>query len=176
MNIGKIFEQQIKKSIPDYALFYRLPDSAQSFDKNKILRFSNKSPFDYILYDSNSHLLYALELKTVKGEAISFERTEKENGEIHYNQIQSLNEWNKYDGVICGFLIEFRKIEKTFFLNIDDFNMLVKNISKKSFNNQDLEKLNINHTIIPQRKLKKYYLYDIDNFLKSELLLSQGGK
>lgn len=176
MNIGKIFERQIKKSIPGYALLCRIPDSAQSFGKNSNLRFSRKNPFDYILYDSKTHFLYALELKTVKGKSISFERTENDVGEIHYNQIQGLNEWNRYDGVICGFLIEFREIEKTFFLKIDDFNKLLQQISKKSFNNDDLEKLGINHTILPQTKTRKYFIYGIDEMLKTESLIAQGGQ
>lgn len=176
MNIGKIFERQIKKSVPDYALLCRLPDSAQSFGGSNNLRFSRKNPFDYILYDSKTHLLYALELKTVKGKSISFERTENDVGEIHYNQIQGLNEWNRYDGVICGFLIEFREIEKTFFLKIDDFNKLLQQTSKKSFNNQDLEKFEINHTTLSQTKAKKYFTYDIDELLKTESLIAQGGQ
>lgn len=175
MNIGKIFERQIQKSVPDYALLFRLPDAAQSFVKCNNLRFSRKNPFDYILFDSKSRLLYALELKTVQGKSISFERNESDNGEIHFNQIQGLNEWNKYDGVICGFLIEFRAIEKTFFLDIDDFNLLINSIDKKSFNDKDLENLVIPHVVLPQRKARKYFTYDIDKLLNIKSA-TQGGQ
>ena len=166
MNIGKIFEAQIQKYVPDYAKMMRLPDAAQSFGGGNNLRFSRKSPFDYLMWDSSRHYLYALELKTVEGKAISFERNKDENGEIHYHQICGLNEWNKFDGTICGFIIEFRKCEKTIFIHIKDFNDLVSKIDKKSFNVNDLETYNIPHVVIPQEKLKTRYKYDIDFFIK----------
>lgn len=164
-NIGKIFEEQFKKSVPEYALIHRLPDSAQSFGGNSNLRFSNKSPFDYILYNSKSHLLYALELKTVKGKSITFERTKEDKGEIHFYQIKALNEWNKYDGVVSGFLIEFRAIEKTVFLQIDEFNKLISIIDKKSFNFDDLVEQGIDFLLVNQEKKISRYLYDVETFL-----------
>ena len=85
--VGKVFENNFKKSMPDYALLYRLPDAAQSFGKSSNLRFSNKNPFDFILFDSKWKILYALELKSVKGKSISFERTKEDKGDIHYHQI-----------------------------------------------------------------------------------------
>ena len=90
-NQGKIFEESIKKSVPDYALLYRLPDAAQSFGGGSNLRFSQKNPFDFLLWDSYKHILYALEAKTVQGQSISFERNKSEHGEIHYHQISGVN-------------------------------------------------------------------------------------
>lgn len=166
MNIGKIFEGQIQKYVPDYAKMFRLPDAAQSFGGGNKLRFSLKNPFDYIMWDSSRHYLYALELKTVEGKSISFERNKDEKGEIHYHQICGLNEWDKFDGTICGFIIEFRKCEKTIFINIKDFNNLIARISKKSFNVNDLETYKVPYVVIPQQKLKTRYAYDMDYFIK----------
>lgn len=165
MNIGKIFEEQLKKSVPDYALIYRLPDSAQSFGGGNNLRFSNKNPFDFLLWDSKKHILYALEAKTVKGKSISFERESGESREIHYHQIQGLNEWNRYDGITCGFIIEFRELEKTVFIDINSFNKLIFSIDKKSFNYGDLEKSGLPYFLIPQTKKRTRYIYDIDSLL-----------
>ena len=96
-NTGKVFEAQFKKSVPDYALLYRLPDSAQSFGgQSQNIRFSNKSPFDFILWDSHAHILYALEMKTVAGKSISFERDKSKTKDIHRHQIDELNKWNKW--------------------------------------------------------------------------------
>lgn len=168
MNIGKKFEQAIAKSAPDYVKIHKLPDSAQSFGGCNNLRFSRKNPFDYILWDSKYRILYALELKTVDGKSISFERTPDEKKEIHYHQIQGLTEWNQYNGIVGGFIIEFRKIETTIFLYISDFNELLKVIHKKSFNFDDLKKYNIPYAVIPQTKMKTRYIYDIDYMLKIE--------
>ena len=164
INFGKIFEYSFKKSVPDYALYYRLPDPSQSFGGGN-LRFSSKCPFDCMIFDSKTKILYALELKSVAGKSISFERTKEEKGEIHFHQIEGLNKWDKYDGTICGFIIEFRELEKTIFINIQEMNMLMKVIQKKSFNFTDLDKYKIQYFIIPQKKLKVNYKYDIHYML-----------
>ena len=164
MNVGKVFEEQIKKSVPDYALLYRLPDSAQSFGGGN-LRFSNKNPFDFLLWDSSKHILFSLELKTLSGNSISFERSKDEQGEIHYHQIKGLNDWNKYDGITCGFIIEFREISKTVFIEIDEFNKLIDQIEKKSFSWSDLQKYAVKYLIINQEKKRTRYTYDIESFL-----------
>lgn len=164
-NIGKIFEEQMQRSTPDYALMYRLRDSAQSFGRSNKLRFSSKNPFDYILWDSKRHILYALELKTVKDKSISFERQKEDEGNIHFHQIKGLNEWDKYDGITCGLIVEFRELETTCFIAINNFNRLMSEIPKKSFNLDDLLEYQIPHIIIPQKKARARYTYDLDFFL-----------
>lgn len=164
-NTGKRFEADFKKSVPSYALLYRLPDSAQSFGGNSNLRFSRKNPFDFLLWDSKRHILYALEMKTVGGKSISFERDNSKSREIHYHQIQGLNEWSKFDGITCGFVIEFRQIETTVFIDIKSFNYLVDSIAKTSFNYNDLQDNKIPYVVIPQEKKRTRYTYDIESLL-----------
>lgn len=165
-NTGKKFESDFKKSIPNYVLFYRLPDAAQSFNQNSGLRFSRKNPFDFLLWDSKQHVLFALEMKTVSGSSISFERSENEKREIHFHQIKGLNQWSKYDGVVCGFIIEFRKIEKTVFIDIKEFNKILDLIPKKSFSYNDLCAYGIGYTVISQKRVRTRYTYGVDEFLK----------
>lgn len=161
-NIGKEFEDSIKRSVPDYALLYRLPDSAQSFGRSSALRFSKKNPFDFLMWDSQNHILYALEMKTVSGKSISFERSQEDKGEIHHHQIEGLDEWNTYDGVVCGFIIEFRGMETTIFIDIDNFHRVMDTVNKKSFTIADLTSNQIPYLIIPQRKIRTRYKYDIE--------------
>ena len=162
MNLGKVFESDIKKSIPEYVLVYRLHDASQSFCKNENLRFSHKNPFDYIFFNTKKGLLYAIELKTVKGKSISFERNKQEKGDIHYHQIMGLLDWGKYDKVISGFIIEFREIGKTIFLSIFDFLKMQSLITKKSFTYNDLINYNVPYIVIPQKILKIHYRYDLE--------------
>lgn len=176
-NIGKVFETQFSNSVPPYALLYRLSDSAQSFGGCNNLRFSSKSPFDYILWDSNKRILYALELKTAKGKSISFERTKEDHGEIHWHQIAGLEKWSKYNGITAGLIIEFRELETTVFIAISEFRRLIDVIPKKSFNFKDLEIYDIQYTIIGQTKLRTRYKYDVDSFLavnKRQILFQKG--
>lgn len=167
MNSGKIFENDFKKSAPDWLLVYRLPDAAQSFGRSNNLRFSRKNPFDFLLWDSIGRNLFAVELKTVSGKSISFERSKEESKEIHYHQIIGLKEWSRYKNTICGFIIEFRAIEKTVFLKIEDFLRLISIITKKSFTIQDLEEHNIPYLVVPQCKLRTHYKYDVDFLIKN---------
>ena len=169
MNVGKKFERDFQKSVPDYALIYRIPDPAQSFGGSNNLRFSKKNPFDFLMWDSNGRTLFALELKTVAGKSISFEREKGENKEIHLYQINGLTEWSKYNGIIAGFVISFRSIDKTIFLRIENFNRLVELIEKKSFTIQDLENNNIDYFVIPQTLLRVRYRYDVDHFIQNIL-------
>lgn len=164
-NIGKVFEEQLKKSAPPYSLLYRLPDSAQSFGGSSLLRFSSKNPFDFLLWDSIGHILYALEAKTVSGKSISFERTKDDKGEIHIHQIDGLNAWQKYNGIIAGFIIEFRALEKTVFITIENFNKIMVSINKKSFTLKDLDDNEITYFIIPQKKARTRFTYDLDCLL-----------
>ena len=167
MNQAKIFERQLSKSMPNYALLYRLPDPAQSFGGKNNLRFSAKNPFDFILWDSMKHILYALEAKTVAGKSISFERAKGDKGVIHLHQIAGLNKWNAYDGITCAFVIEFREIPKTIFLEIGQMNKIINTVPKKSFSFDDLAKYDIRYTIINQTKGRTRYTYDFDEFLKT---------
>ena len=146
-------------------MLYKLPDAAQSFDRNSNLRFSYKNPFDFLLWDSIGYLLYAIEAKTVSKKSISFERNKSDNGVIHLHQINGLKKWNEFNGIICGFIIEFRELEKTIFLEISEFNKLVNNISKKSFTIDDLENNHILYYVISQKKARSRYTYDLDAFL-----------
>ena len=66
-NIGKVFEQNLKKSCPEDVLVYRPPDAAQSFDMSSKLRFSQHSPCDFIIFIGKLNTLWKLELKKLEG-------------------------------------------------------------------------------------------------------------
>lgn len=107
---------------------------------------------------------FCLELKSVAGESISFERTEKDKGEIHYHQIEYLKSCSQYKNVIPGLIIDFRGTNNTWFLHINQLDMLINSISKKSFNESDL--LSYSHPIlISKKKLKVNYRYNIQQFI-----------
>lgn len=170
MNVGKIFEQDIIKSVPKYVGVIRMPDAAQAFFHSPNLRFSRRNPYDFIFWNPKTLTFYALELKTVKGKSISFERTKEENGEIHLHQITGLYCFNQIGECVCGFIIEFRELQKTVFISIDEFLKLQNIIPKKSFNFNDLSTYNVNYLTINQTLLKTHYRYDIEKFLDETAL------
>lgn len=161
-NVGKVFEDNWKKSCPNWLFVYRPPDASQSFDMSSKLRFSKKSPCDYFLY--NGERLWAIELKSVAGTSISFEREKEDNGVIHFYQVENLKNFSEYKNVISGFLVDFRGSDNTYFLNIKEWDDLINSIDKKSFNETDLLKF-ANPILIDKKKLKVNYRYNVEKFL-----------
>lgn len=107
---------------------------------------------------------FCLELKSVAGESISFERTKKDKGEIHCHQIEYLKSCLNYKNIIPGLIIDFRGTDNTWFLNIKEWDDLINSISKKSFNESDL--ISYSHPIlISKKKLKVNYRYNIQRFI-----------
>lgn len=163
-NIGKVFEQNWKNSIPDNIFYYRPPDSAQSFGRNQNLRFSAKSPCDCFMFTGN--FLYTLELKSVGTKSISFENEKTDKGVIHKHQIDNLNKFASFENIISGFIFDFRLSGSTYFCFINDFIQMVNNLNKKSFNENDLFEW-CKPIEIEKKKLKVNYRYNIDDFIKN---------
>lgn len=168
-NSGKIFETDFSKSVPDYCFIHRLKDSAQSYNNSKVTSFTWNNECDFFIYDSKSHLLYALELKSTKYKSINFEidENDKSSKMIKLHQIKSLTDMSKYDGIVAGFIFNFRdeehNMERTYFQNIIDFNNMCKKINKQSCNEIDLL---LNGAIkIDGTKKRVHYTWDLDKFL-----------
>lgn len=164
-NIGKKFEKNFKNSVPDDIYFHREKDSAQSFNQTDALRFTLKNPYDLIMY--SFPVMFCIELKTVATSSISFARSKNEKGVIHYHQIEGLREARKHKGIIAGFIVNFRKnndTENTYFIDINEFDRLMSNLDKKSFNEADLKNYNIISII--GRKKRVNYEYDVAGFVK----------
>ena len=70
-----------------------------------------------------------------------------------------------YKNIICGFVLDFRLSEKTYFVNILEFNYMIDKLDKKSFNESDLIHF-CNPIEINKKKLKVNCKYDIDNLLE----------
>lgn len=161
-NIGKVFEQNWKKSCPDNIFYFRPPDSAQSFGTNQNLRFSAKSPCDCFMF--NGDFLYTLELKSVGTKSISFEKEKSDKGIIHKHQIDNLQKFSTYKNVISGFIFDFRLSDKTYFCAITNFIQMINNLDKKSFNENDLFRW-CHPLEITKKKLKVNYRYDVERFI-----------
>lgn len=159
-NAGKKFEDCWKESANklENIWIYRLRDNAASFGKGSNTRFTSHNMCDYIMWDDNSRTFYCLELKSTKSTSLSLSC-------IRDNQIKELTEASKHN-LIAGFIVNFRnKNNDTYFIEICDFNNMIKEIQKKSFNVKDLEEHN---AIYIESKLKKVnYSYDVQNFVEN---------
>lgn len=167
MNVGKIFEQEFKESITKYnkendsLYLLRLTDSATGFGQDSsAVRFSARSPYDFLLHQKDGKT-FALELKSCAGNSITFSFLENSKM-VKYHQIINLEKAEKY-GIIAGFLLNFRKFEETYFWDISSFLEFTQDLTKKSFNRDDVK--NNNGILIPQQKKKVKFTYDIQSLL-----------
>lgn len=169
-NVGKIFEDSIKQSVPDNMFLVRLNDAPQAFKKSNLTRFTPRNPFDYICFDTNSRTLFCLELKSTSNKYMSFEdidSDEEQNKMIHKHQILGLLNASNYQNVIAGFLLNFRLEdgELTYFMEINKFQKMCKEINKKSFNIMDA----VLHGAIKINGSKKRtrWCWNLDEFFES---------
>lgn len=154
-NAGKIFENDIKASVPDRCWLYRLRDNASSFAGGQNTRFASSNICDFLLLDDKTQTLYLLECKSTKGTSVPLSM-------IRDNQIKGLQEANRHR-LIAGLVVNYRNENNdTFFIAIDDFADMADKINKKSFNIKDLQ--NYGAVRIDCEKKRTRYKYDIKKF------------
>lgn len=171
-NVGKQFESDFMSSVPSYCYIHRLKDSAQSYNKSSNTRFTWDNECDFFIWDSNKRIFYAIECKSTKYKSMSvqLDKEDKSNKMIKCHQIESLTKISKFDGTIAGFFLNFRdeqsETERTYFINIIDFNKMMKEINKASLNEIDV--ILHNGVKIYGEKKRVHYKWDLDSFLKSK--------
>jgi len=179
MNAGKIFEKNVKDSVDEEKIyFYRLRDSPSSFninDKNKNnknpVRFSPSNDYDFILFQDGH--FFAIELKSTQSTSISIgsnidDKTTWKGKSIKFNQVKGLLKANKHNLIHAGFLLNFRQFDKTFWLDISEFEKFCRSTSKVSINMADV----VRHGgILVDQTLKKVnYRYDIQKMINDVIL------
>ena len=155
-NQGKLFEEDIKSSVPETCWIYRLRDNASSFSGGSQTRFTSSNICDYIVYDDISKTLFLLELKTTKNTSISLNMIRK-------NQTEGLLKAREHK-LVAGFIFNYRNENNdTFFITISNFINMINTTGKKSFNVKDL--IN-NHAVrIDCLKKRTRYKYDMHKLM-----------
>ena len=170
INEGKQFEKDFTDSIPNYCYLHRLRDSAQSFAKST--KYSWENECDFFMFDGSSRLFYAIECKSTKSKGMSFQRNKDEaerykSRMIKYHQIESLTKIAQYNGTIAGLLLNFRdeknNMQRTYFIDIRNFNNLIRNTNKSSINEIDI--IQYNAYKIQGEKKRVHYKWNIDSLL-----------
>lgn len=161
-NLGKIFEQNFRKSIPETnkIYYYRLKDSASSYyGGNDNLRFSQNNIADAFLYHCNngSNNLLILEYKSHKGKSLPLNC-------IRDNQLREMLEAKDKSGVIPMIVVFFSDIERCFSLNIKYVEEFLRNNDRKSI---PLEYFEENGVEIETIKLRTNYRYNVEEWLNN---------
>lgn len=101
---GKRFEQDIKASIPPEFFIERYKDDTAGF-------YGVSNPADFRLY--KYPLTFLWELKTHKGKSIPLAK-------IRNSQLKGMRKASPYTGVYCGFLLNYRELEETYYITFED--------------------------------------------------------
>ena len=103
-SIGKIFEEEIKASIPEGFYVERYKDDTAGFK-------GVTNPADFRLY--KYPYTFLLELKSHKGKSIPLSK-------IRPNQIKGMHNADKHYGIFAGFLFNYRELEETYYVPVSD--------------------------------------------------------
>lgn len=99
-SIGKVFEDEIKGSFPKGFFVERYKDDTAGF-------YGVSNPADFRLY--KYPLTFLLELKSHKGKSIPLVK-------IRNSQLKGMEKANKHKGVYCGFILNYRDLEETYYI------------------------------------------------------------
>lgn len=189
---GKKFEQNWRDSYKASEHFYmRLRDGAKWL-QGQGSSFQSENPCDSIQH--TMPFLWLLELKSTKEASVSFNpyiegesspdekpKNKKTNVMIKANQVRELREAVKFQGVIAGFVVNFRERKlktktysnETFFIHINDFWDFAVKTGKSGLNRDDCSEIGIR---IEHIKLKINYRYKINKFVDDtcKVLIEKG--
>lgn len=112
-----------------------------------------RNPCDFILYKTPN--IYLLELKSHKGKSIPF-------GALQAYQIESLHRYSQMDGVVAGFIFNFRDMSETYFVDATLVYQFYHTGERKSFS---LEWTREHGLLIRQELKRTRYRYDLSNLL-----------
>lgn len=161
-NLGKLFEENFRKSVSNYIFFYRFRDSSGMWGGNEQLRFTPSNIADCMLYDSSN--LFLCELKHHKGKSLPLYCVS--GNKTKEKQIEDLYYANQYNGVYSYLIVFFSDVERCFALDINklrEFITLSKQGERKSIPISYFEE---NGYEIEVTKLKTNYRFKIDKLLE----------
>lgn len=144
-SIGKIFEEEIKASIPPEFYVERYKDDTAGF-------YGVSNPADYRLY--RYPYTFLIECKTHKGKSLPIDK-------IRPNQIHGLVLAVIHKGIYGGFFINFRDLEETYYISVQDITQYMSSTDRKSI---PVEWCRENGVRIEQEKKRVRYSYDLSSF------------
>lgn len=154
-NLGKIFEEDFKKSVPDWCWIYRFRDGTANFagEKNQNVRFQAHNICDFMIMANER--LYLLELKSHKGASIPFSC-------IRPKQLEEMAEIT-YPNITAFFLLNFRDIERTYAVRAGELRKFIETTDRKSVPIQWCKDQGIE--ILGEKKRTRFR-YDLESLLK----------
>lgn len=155
---GKIFEEEIKTSFPEDFYVERYKDDTAGF-------YGVSNPADFRIY--KCPLTFLFELKSHKGKSLPLAK-------IRENQIKGMLKAVEYKGIYAGFLINYRDLEKTYYVTVSDLvaeyyilnekgDVQIREGVRKSI---PVEWCEANGELIEQERKRVRYKYSLEKFLR----------
>lgn len=158
-NEGKRFEEDFKKSIPEWCWCNRYKDGTANFGgtKNENVRFQAHNICDFEVLAEDK--LFLLELKSYSGVNIPLSGIRK-------NQLEGLIKASEFKNIRPYFLFNFRPLQKVYAVKVQILQEFIEKAERKSIpvkwcieNGIELEGI----------KKKVRFKYNLENFFKEEI-------
>jgi recombination protein U len=153
---GKRFEEDFRKSTPPEVFVHRVKDAGSAGQH----LFGVRNICDFIYY--RQPWLYLLEMKSHKGKSIPF-------GKLTPDQIQGMGEHADRPGVRAGFVMNFRELGETFFVDVGDVIEFVCEGKRQSFPIDWCRQVGQR---VEQTLVRTRYRYNVDKLLEE---ITKGG-
>jgi recombination protein U len=147
-NIGKIFEGEVKASFPPDFFVERYKDDTAGFK-------GVCNPADFRVY--KHPFTFLIECKSHKGKSLPFDKIRRDQIEKQVKYILT------YNGVFGGFLINYRDLEETYYVNAGCVLSYMNNANRKSI---PVEWCRESGKRVGQTKKRVRYSYDIAKLLE----------
>jgi hypothetical protein len=158
INKGYVLQDNIKKSCDKQdILFYRFKDSPFSFASSDKTKFTTNNICDCMMFLVNKLLF--VELKSIKGKSFSFtEHSLRQLNDIN-KIIHNKNGYKRFNVYGC-FIIEFRELEETYFIEVQNIIKYLEENNTKTINIKKYKEKG-KYIKVDQEILRKNYRYDI---------------
>ena len=166
-NLGRVFEKTFEDSVDETGYWwFRVRDVNPAALKN---RFAiPRNPYDMMIH--NGELLFTLELKSTQNKSF---RHRGKSPQIQPHQIEALVKASKHPNIVSGLILNFRTVNKTYFLHIKDFleyNQISKGeienpyscqVNEMSISLAFCEEVGIEVYSVIKRKYNRYFINDL---------------
>ncbi|MDU1053336.1 Holliday junction resolvase RecU [Clostridium baratii] len=124
-NEGKRFEEDFKKSIPEWCWCNRYKDGTANFGgtKNENVRFQAHNICDFEVLAEDK--LFLLELKSYNGASIPLSGIRK-------TQLEEMLKANEYKNIRPYFMFNFRSLQKIYAVKVENVQKFVTKAERKS--------------------------------------------
>ena len=161
-NPGKKFEEDFKNSIDKDSIFlHRLKDGSTTTASNgEKIRLKNKNLCDFILYKDGQLVL--VELKSFLGKSMPFTNI-KNTVDEQMTFLYNLRQEAKKPGLKAYMVLNFRDLNETYAVNIDNFDEFYKFTKKKSIDISEVRQLGKQ---LWQQKNRTRFKYGIESLFE----------